>query len=165
MPTPAAAAALGWAQPVIMLFLPLGCCPAHSASCSSPGSPPCRRMDEVCGQSRLFAREGESVRLPVAHMVCNQTPPVGDKPSLMTFRWAARLGGRVGGTLGAGDVGKGLIVLCPVCMLCKWHSPHLQVAPPLTLAVCSSCPPFFSCYPPGRLRRCSTSLGTPRSTC
>lgn len=29
---------------------------------------------------------GESVRLPVAHMVCNQTPPVGDQPSLMTFR-------------------------------------------------------------------------------
>lgn len=43
-------------------------------------------MDEVCGQSRLFAREGEEVRLPVAHMVCNQTPPIGDKPSLMTFR-------------------------------------------------------------------------------
>jgi oligopeptidase A len=43
-------------------------------------------MDEVCGQSRLFAVDGESVRLPVAHMVCNQTPPVGDKPSLMTFR-------------------------------------------------------------------------------
>ncbi|RMZ53333.1 hypothetical protein APUTEX25_004821 [Auxenochlorella protothecoides] len=43
-------------------------------------------MDEVCGQSRLFAQDGQSVRLPVAHMVCNQTPPVGDKPSLMTFR-------------------------------------------------------------------------------
>ncbi|KAL4854352.1 putative cytosolic oligopeptidase A [Chlorella vulgaris] len=43
-------------------------------------------MDEVCGQSRLFAAEGDSVRLPVAHMVCNQTPPVGAKPSLMTFR-------------------------------------------------------------------------------
>ena len=43
-------------------------------------------MDEVCSQSRLFAANGEDVRLPVAHMVCNQTPPVGDKPSLMTFR-------------------------------------------------------------------------------
>lgn len=43
-------------------------------------------MDEVCGQSRLFAVEGQQVRLPVAHMVCNQSPPVGDKPSLMTFR-------------------------------------------------------------------------------
>ena len=43
-------------------------------------------MDEVAGQSRLFAAPGEAVRLPVAHMVCNQTPPVGDQPSLMTFR-------------------------------------------------------------------------------
>jgi oligopeptidase A len=25
-------------------------------------------------------------QLPVAHLVCNSTPPVGDKPSLMTFR-------------------------------------------------------------------------------
>lgn len=44
-------------------------------------------MDEVCGQSKLFAEPGETVRLPVAHMVCNQTPPIGDKPSLMTFRY------------------------------------------------------------------------------
>ena len=43
-------------------------------------------MDEVVGQSRLMAPAGESVRLPVGHMVCNQTPPVGDQPSLMTFR-------------------------------------------------------------------------------
>ena len=43
-------------------------------------------MDEVVGQSRLFATDGEEVRLPVGHMVCNQTPPVGSKPSLMTFR-------------------------------------------------------------------------------
>ncbi|EIE24885.1 peptidase M3 family protein [Coccomyxa subellipsoidea C-169] len=43
-------------------------------------------MDEVVGQSRLLAGPGEAVRLPVAHMVCNQTPPIGDKPSLMTFR-------------------------------------------------------------------------------
>ena len=46
-------------------------------------------MDEVVGQSRLLAPAGESVRLPVGHMVCNQTPPVGDKPSLMTFRVGA----------------------------------------------------------------------------
>ena len=25
-------------------------------------------------------------RLPVAHVVCNQNPPIGDEPSLMTFR-------------------------------------------------------------------------------
>ena len=44
-------------------------------------------MDEVIGRSRLLAPAGEPVRLPIAHMVCNQTPPVGSKPSLMTFRW------------------------------------------------------------------------------
>lgn len=59
---------------------------------SAPNGPPFPlptppRMDEVCGQSKLFASEGESVRLPVAHMVCNQSPPVGGKPSLMTFRY------------------------------------------------------------------------------
>ena len=44
-------------------------------------------MDEVVGRSSLLAAQGQKVRLPVAHMVCNQTPPVGDKPSLMTFRY------------------------------------------------------------------------------
>ncbi|KAK9861820.1 hypothetical protein WJX84_004840 [Apatococcus fuscideae] len=43
-------------------------------------------MDEVVGRSKLMALPGEDVRLPVAHMVCNQTPPVGEQPSLMTFR-------------------------------------------------------------------------------
>ncbi|KAL3526960.1 hypothetical protein ACH5RR_011616 [Cinchona calisaya] len=43
-------------------------------------------MDEVVGRSRVLSRDGVSPRLPVAHMVCNQMPPVGDKPSLMTFR-------------------------------------------------------------------------------
>uniref|UniRef100_A0A803MNN2 oligopeptidase A n=1 Tax=Chenopodium quinoa TaxID=63459 RepID=A0A803MNN2_CHEQI len=43
-------------------------------------------MDEVFSRSRILSRDGSSVRLPVAHMVCNQTPPFGDKPSLMTFR-------------------------------------------------------------------------------
>lgn len=43
-------------------------------------------MDEVLGQSKLMAPAGLKVRLPVAHMVCNQGEPVGDKPSLMTFR-------------------------------------------------------------------------------
>ncbi|KAF5206013.1 Mitochondrial intermediate peptidase protein [Thalictrum thalictroides] len=42
-------------------------------------------MDEVVARSRALARDGTSARLPVAHMVCNQSPPVGDKPSLMTF--------------------------------------------------------------------------------
>ncbi|KAK9110784.1 hypothetical protein Sjap_018844 [Stephania japonica] len=43
-------------------------------------------MDEVVARSRALARDGSAARLPVAHMVCNQTPPLGKKPSLMTFR-------------------------------------------------------------------------------
>ncbi|WCJ32033.1 Zincin-like metalloproteases family protein [Euphorbia peplus] len=43
-------------------------------------------MDEVVSRSRVMSRNGTAPRLPVAHMVCNQTPPIGDKPSLMTFR-------------------------------------------------------------------------------
>ncbi|KAL9245908.1 hypothetical protein vseg_019505 [Gypsophila vaccaria] len=43
-------------------------------------------MDEVFARSRVLSRRGSPVRLPIAHMVCNQTPPVGEKPSLMTFR-------------------------------------------------------------------------------
>jgi oligopeptidase A len=42
-------------------------------------------MDECVGRSRLLARPGESVRLPVAHLVCNGTPPVDGRPSCMTF--------------------------------------------------------------------------------
>ncbi|KAL3525532.1 hypothetical protein ACH5RR_013904 [Cinchona calisaya] len=43
-------------------------------------------MNEVVSRSRVLSRDGVSPRLPVAHMVCNQMPPVGNKPSLMTFR-------------------------------------------------------------------------------
>ncbi|XP_048128508.1 organellar oligopeptidase A, chloroplastic/mitochondrial-like [Rhodamnia argentea] len=43
-------------------------------------------VDEVVARSRVLSRDGVSARLPIAHMVCNQTPPVGTKPSLMTFR-------------------------------------------------------------------------------
>ncbi|KAL8197976.1 hypothetical protein R6Q57_030003 [Mikania cordata] len=43
-------------------------------------------MGEVFARTRVFSHDKTSVRLPVAHMVCNQMPPVGDKPSLMTFR-------------------------------------------------------------------------------
>lgn len=43
-------------------------------------------MDEVVSRSRVLSQDGVSPRLPVAHMVCNQMPPVGNKPSLMTFR-------------------------------------------------------------------------------
>ncbi|KAL8246955.1 hypothetical protein R6Q59_008171 [Mikania micrantha] len=43
-------------------------------------------MDEVVARSRVLSDDKTSARLPIAHMVCNQMPPVGDKPSLMTFR-------------------------------------------------------------------------------
>jgi oligopeptidase A len=42
-------------------------------------------MDEVFARSCVLAPPSASVRLPIAHMVCNQMPPVGDKPSVMTF--------------------------------------------------------------------------------
>ncbi len=40
-------------------------------------------MDSAISRKR---RPDASVRRPVAYLVCNQTPPVGDTPSLMTFR-------------------------------------------------------------------------------
>jgi oligopeptidase A len=40
-------------------------------------------MDE-CVSRRRFVPGGE-VRLPVAYLICNQTPPVDGRPSLMTF--------------------------------------------------------------------------------
>ena len=43
-------------------------------------------MDDCLGRSRTLAGPGEDVRLPIAYLVCNGTPPVGDRPSLMTFR-------------------------------------------------------------------------------
>jgi len=39
-------------------------------------------MAECLGRRRLA---GGVLRSPVAYLVCNQTPPVGDQPSLMTF--------------------------------------------------------------------------------
>ena len=42
-------------------------------------------MDECVGRSRILAAPGQPVRLPVAYLICNQTPPVGGKPSLMSF--------------------------------------------------------------------------------
>jgi oligopeptidase A len=39
-------------------------------------------MDECVNRGKL----GNSVRLPVAYLVCNQAPPVDGRPSLMTFR-------------------------------------------------------------------------------
>jgi len=42
-------------------------------------------MDECLGRSRLLAPRPGGVRPPVAHLVCNQAPPTGGKPSLMSF--------------------------------------------------------------------------------
>lgn len=39
-------------------------------------------MDECVNRARI----GDKVRLPVAYLICNQSPPVDGKPSLMTFR-------------------------------------------------------------------------------
>ena len=43
-------------------------------------------MDECVGRSRVHVDHPGDVRLPVAYLVCNGTPPVGDKPSLMSSR-------------------------------------------------------------------------------
>jgi len=42
-------------------------------------------MDECVARSRRLAPKSESVRLPVAYLVCNQTPPVDGKPAQMSF--------------------------------------------------------------------------------
>lgn len=34
----------------------------------------------------LRQKVGDELQLPVAYLVCNQTPPVGERPALMTFR-------------------------------------------------------------------------------
>lgn len=39
-------------------------------------------MDDCLGRRNKYGR----LQLPVAHLVCNQTPPHGDTPSLMSFR-------------------------------------------------------------------------------
>ncbi len=39
----------------------------------------------LVSQSALLAAPGQDLRLPVAAIVCNQSPPVGDAPSLMTM--------------------------------------------------------------------------------
>ncbi|MBQ16383.1 MAG: peptidase M3 [Planctomycetaceae bacterium] len=39
-------------------------------------------MDECLARRRVDAK----LQLPVAHLICNGTPPVGTRPSLMTFR-------------------------------------------------------------------------------
>jgi oligopeptidase A len=44
-------------------------------------------MDDCIGRAKITVTNGTTItRKPVAYLVCNQTPPVDGKPSLMTFR-------------------------------------------------------------------------------
>ncbi|MEM8716376.1 MAG: M3 family metallopeptidase, partial [Cyanobacteria bacterium P01_G01_bin.4] len=43
-------------------------------------------MDECLTRAKMMIDDKSITRLPVAYLTCNQTPPVDDKPSLMTFR-------------------------------------------------------------------------------
>lgn len=43
-------------------------------------------MDECLGRAKFHRGDTVQTRLPVAYLICNQTPPVDGKPSLMTFR-------------------------------------------------------------------------------
>ena len=48
-------------------------------------------MNSLYGRSKACAAPGEPIRLPVAYICCNQTPPSSDKPSLMTFNEVSTL--------------------------------------------------------------------------
>lgn len=43
-------------------------------------------MDDCIGRAKITENGTTTTRKPVAYLVCNQTPPVDGKPSLMTFR-------------------------------------------------------------------------------
>jgi len=64
----------------------------HTHTCTHslflPSVRMCVYLLQVVGRTKLLpAAAGKGPRLPVAHMVCNQSPPVDGQPSLMTFRW------------------------------------------------------------------------------
>ena len=42
-------------------------------------------MNDCVGRAKMTVEGQTTTRLPVAYLVCNQTPPIDDKPSLMTF--------------------------------------------------------------------------------
>lgn len=42
-------------------------------------------MADCVSRAKLTDVDGHKVRLPIAYLICNQTPPVDGKPSLMTF--------------------------------------------------------------------------------
>jgi len=48
-------------------------------------------MNECLGRSSVMAPLGAAVRNPVAYLVCNQSPPVDGKPSLMTWNEVSTL--------------------------------------------------------------------------
>jgi len=48
-------------------------------------------MDECVNRGKMQENGQITTRLPVAYLVCNQTPPVDGKPSLMTFMEVATL--------------------------------------------------------------------------
>ena len=56
-------------------------------------------MNEVVGRSALFPQASGGARLPVAYLICNGSPPVDGKPSLMTFREIETLFHEFGHTL------------------------------------------------------------------
>lgn len=71
-------------------------------------------MDECVGRSKVCAPPGQDVRLPIGHMVCNQSPPVGDKPSLMTFREVETREFCVCGEWGVGQAGGDFVFFHPL---------------------------------------------------
>lgn len=42
-------------------------------------------MNDCIGRAKMTVEGKTETRLPIAYLICNQTPPVADKPSLMTF--------------------------------------------------------------------------------
>ncbi|MGB0564914.1 MAG: M3 family metallopeptidase, partial [Spirulinaceae cyanobacterium] len=42
-------------------------------------------MNDCVGRAKIMLEDKVDTRLPVAYLICNQTPPVDGKPSLMTF--------------------------------------------------------------------------------
>ena len=42
-------------------------------------------MADCVSRTKMTDKDGSTIRLPVAYLTCNQTPPVDGKPSLMTF--------------------------------------------------------------------------------
>ncbi len=42
-------------------------------------------MNDCIGRAKISVEGKAQTRLPIAYLTCNQTPPVDDKPSLMTF--------------------------------------------------------------------------------